>query len=777
MATNSSERSSDNRSLIQEEEGLSLIDILENVLYFRWHFIIVASIVFALSVLYAIMATPIYTADALIQIEEKKGSSLGALNAVAKALDVQQSPVMGEIEIIRSRNVIGRAVETELAHTNIQVAGRLPLVGGWLARMLERGPNGLVKPLWDGSRIAWGGESIAIDEFVVPQRYYGKTFELVAGAADTWSLQDPEGAVVLQGKTGQSTQSADGQFKVWVESLRARAGNRFQITRYSVPSRIAQILGKMTAAETKRQSSVLKLTYEDDNPANAARMLNAIADAYLKQNLERRSEEADKSLKFLQEQLPELRKQLEVAEKAFNGFRNREKTIDISGEIKVLLDKTTSIEKLRLESELKRKELLQRYEPSHPAIRALDGQIATLKGDAQVLGRDISVLPNTQQDYIRFARDVEVNNQLYVGLLNNAQQLQVARAGTTGNVAIIDRAVVPERPSRPNKPLTVAIGGLLGLLLGFLASQLLAMVSGIVRDPKKLELRTGILTYAILPMAREQSDYDLASDRPFLLAHEKPTATAVEAMRSLRTALLFALSETQRAKVILITSAAPGQGKSFISVNLAYLMAAAGKRVLLIDADVRRSSLQRYIALPDKVPGLSEVLKDAQAFEGLVRHEVYPHMDLLPAGNRVKNPGDLFSRQTLADTVARAAEQYDFVVIDSPPVLPVNDAAALSKWADVTVFVARQDAVSQAEVEQALTLFAKAGNPVSGIVFNGYTPSTLRYGYGYGYGYGYRGRRYGSKYGSRYGRGYGGSYGYGDGDAEDAQPKASKKDS
>ena len=208
MATNSSERSSDNRSLIQEEEGLSLIDILENVLYFRWHFIIVASIVFALSVLYAIMATPIYTADALIQIEEKKGSSLGALNAVAKALDVQQSPVMGEIEIIRSRNVIGRAVETELAHTNIQVAGRLPLVGGWLARMLERGPNGLVKPLWDGSRIAWGGESIAIDEFVVPQRYYGKTFELVAGAADTWSLQDPEGAVVLQGKTGQSTQSA-----------------------------------------------------------------------------------------------------------------------------------------------------------------------------------------------------------------------------------------------------------------------------------------------------------------------------------------------------------------------------------------------------------------------------------------------------------------------------------------------------------------------------------------------------------------------------------------
>lgn len=481
MATDSSDRNNDNRPLIQEEEGLSLIDILENVVYFKWHFIVVASVVFALSVFYAIIATPIYTADVLIQVEEKKGSSLGALNAVAKALDVQQSPVMGEIEIIRSRNVIGRAVEAELAHTDIRVDKRLPLVGGWLARLSERGSDGLAKPLWDWGNFAWGGEALTIDEFVVPERYFGKPFDLVAGTAGAWSLLDSAGITVLQGKTGQSTQSADGSFKLWVGSMKARPGNRFKVTRYAIASRIGQFASKLKVAEATRQSGMLRLTYEDTNPGDAARMLNAIADAYLKQNLERRSEEADKSLKFLQEQLPELRKQLEVAEKAFNGFRNREKTIDISGEIKLLLDKTTNIEKLRMESELKRKEMLQRYEPSHPAVRALDGQIATLKADSQALGRDISALPNTQQDYIRYARDVEVNNQLYVGLLNNAQQLQVARAGTTGNVAIIDRAVVPGRPSRPNKPLTVAIGGLLGLLLGFLTSQLLAMLSGIDR--------------------------------------------------------------------------------------------------------------------------------------------------------------------------------------------------------------------------------------------------------------------------------------------------------
>jgi len=779
MATDSNERNNDNRPLIQGEEGLSLIDILENVVYFRWQFIIVAAVVFTLSVFYAIMATPVYTADVLIQVEEKKGSSLGALNAVAKALDVQQSPVMGEIEIIRSRNVIGRAVEAELAHTSIKVSNRLPLVGGWLARLSERDSTGLAKPLWDWGNIAWGGEALALDEFVVPARDYGKPFDLVAGAAGAWSLIDPEGATVLRGQTGISAQSADGTFKVWVTSMKARPGNRFELRRYSIPSRVSQILGQLTATETKRQSSVLKLTFEDTNPGNAARMLNAVADAYLKQNLERRSEEADKSLKFLQEQLPELRKQLEVAEKAFNGFRNREKTIDISGEIKVLLDKTTSIEKLRMENEFKRKDLLQRYEPSHPAIRALDSQIASLKLESQTLGRDISALPSTQQDYIRFARDVEVNNQLYVGLLNNAQQLQVARAGTTGNVAIIDRAVVPERPSRPNKPLTVAIGGLLGLLLGFLASQLLAMMSGIVRDPKKIELKTGIQTFAILPMAREQAEFDVVDDKPFLLSHEKPTAIVVEALRSLRTALLFALSETPRAKVVLITSAAPGQGKSFISVNLAYLMAAAGKRVLLIDADVRRTSMKRYIALPEHPRGLSDVLKDGVSYVDLVRHDVHSHMDLLPAGARVRNPGDLFSKQALADTITAAAELYDFVVIDSPPVLPVNDAAALAKWADVTVFVARQDAVSEAEVAEALGLLVKAGKPVSGLVFNGYVASNLRYGYGYGQGYGYRYRRYGGRYGKSYGygkgKGYGYGYGYGKTYGEDETESTSKK--
>ncbi len=765
MATDLRERSTDNRPLIQEEAGLSLIDILENILYFKWHFIAVASLVFTASALYTIAAEPIYSADVLIQVEEKKGSSLGALNAVANALDVQQSPVLGEIEIIRSRNVIGRAVEAERANTNIRVGNRLPIIGSWLASLCTRGADGLVKPPVDWGNIAWGGETLVLEEFVVPDNYIGKSFHIIAGAGGTWSLADLNGSAMLQGKVGQMTQSADGKFRISVASMKARPGNYFVVTRNSVASRVTQILKEMTAAETRRQSSVIKLTYDDTSPAGSARMLNAIADAYLRQNLERRSEEADKSLKFLQEQLPELRKQLEVAEKAFNDFRNHQKTIDISGEIRVLLEKSTALEKMRMEADLKRQELLQRYEPTHPTVRALDGQIASLKTDSKTLGQDISALPTTQQDYIRFARDVEVNNQLYVALLNNAQQLRVARAGTTGNVAIIDRAVVPEKPSRPNKPLTVAIGGLVGLLLGFLASQVLALMSGIVRDPRKLEFKTNLQTFAILPLSREQAESDHEHQAPFLLAHEKPTAVAIEAMRSLRTALLFALSETPRAKVILITSAAPGQGKSFISVNLAFLLAAAGKRVLLIDADVRRSSLKRYLQLPEQLAGLSDILKDGQAHEPLLRHDIYPHLDLLPAGARVKNPGDLFSRQALADTIDRCADQYDFVVIDSPPVLPVNDATALSKWADITIFVARQNAVSLDEVIQAQTILTNVGKPVTGLVFNGYTPSTLRYGYGYGYGYRYR------KY-VRSKKGY--AYGYGYGDTKEASKKASK---
>ncbi len=765
-----------NGPVIQEEESsFSLVDILENVFFFRWYFIGTFAIIASFSVFYALLASPIYVADALIQVEEKKGSQLGALSQVAKALDVQQSPVLGEIEIIRSRTVIGSAIEALHANIGIEVNNRLPIIGNWLARILGKDTNGLTRPLWSGSSLSWGGEELRIQKMVVPPRMYGLPFILRIGADNTWELFDDDGTKLLTGKGIEQESEVDlvggGTISLRLEQIKARPGNEFKLVTYSMLSRISQLLGQMTVAETKRQSGIIKMTFEDRNPSRAAQMLNAVARAYVEQNVSRRSEEAERSLAFLNRELPRLKADLELSEQNLNEYRNQKKSIDIPGEIRELLTQTTNTEKSRLELEIKRKELATRFEPDYPMIKAIDAQLATVNSQSSSLNKEISRLPQVQQDYIRKARDVEVNNQLYVSLLNNAQQLQIAKAGTVGNVAIVDSAVSPERPSRPNKVLTVAIGALLGLILGFVVCQVIALLAGIVRDPKKLEQAVSLATLGIIPLSSEQieavDDFQIATDKGdkeqhiFLLAKEKPSSVVSEALRSLRTSLIFTLSEKSRSKVILLTSAVPSQGKSFISANLSYLFAVTGKRVILVEADVRRASIKRYIKFDTAGPGLSSVLINGASLEDTILKEVYPNMDFLPAGPRVKNPGDMLATDALQNILNTLASTYDYVIIDSPPLLPVNDARSLAKAADVTLFVARQEMVSLSEINEAIEVFGKAGSYIDGLIFNGFVPSVIRYGYRYGYGYGGGYWRYGGKYGrygGKYGR-YGGKYG------------------
>ena len=753
---------------IQEEgSGFSLVDLLENIFFFRWYFLACFAVVASLSILYALIASPIYTANALIQVEEKKGSSLGALKDLSNALGSGGgSPVLGELEIIRSRTVIGEAVEALKANINVTVDNRLPLVGGWLARILDKGSDGLVIPLWGNSSLAWGGEELKILRMVVPPKMYDEPLYLSVGADQAWTLSNEEGKLLIGGQgLDQEFASADRQYFLALANIKARQGTVFKLKVFSLQSQVAAVLSRMSAAETKRQSNIINITYENTNPEKAAAMLLAISDAYVGQNISRRSEESKKSLEFLNKELPRLKADLEVNEESLSRYRSENKTVDIPGEIKELLTQTTNIEKARLELELKRKEYQSRYQPDHPLLKGVNFQLAQLQTQTSQVNQEISSLPQVQQDYIRKERDVVVNNQLYISLLNNAQQLQIAKAGTIGNVYVVDPPIVPELPTRPKKPLIVAIGALLGLVLGFVLCQVLAFLSGIVRDPKKLEQSVGISTFAILPISQDQTDAIEASDDQavFMLAEAKPTAIPVEALRTLRTSTLFALSEKPRSKVILITSAVPSQGKSFISANLAYLLASTHKRVLLIEADIRKASLRRYMPFDPKDPGLTSVLRKTHELDSVILKEVYPNLDFLSAGPTVKNPGDMLSSDAMNHLIHAMAERYDFVVIDSPPLLPVNDARSLARASDVNLFVARQEMTSIAEIREAIDIFEKGGSSIDGLIFNGFIPSQIRYGYNYGYGYrnyGLYGRygKYGGKYGAKYGNeasGYG----------------------
>jgi tyrosine-protein kinase Etk/Wzc len=372
-------------------------------------------------------------------------------------------------------------------------------------------------------------------------------------------------------------------------------------------------------------------------------------------------------------------------------------------------------------------DLAQRWGQGQPQLVAAENKFRALDQKSAELQRRIARLPAMQQEYLRLTRDVEVNNQLYVGLMNNAQQLQIAQAGAGGNAALVDRALVPVKPERPRKAIVLLLGAAFGVVLGFVVAQLIPLFSGRIRDPKRLESMIGIQTLGVLPISPHQLEASNAKSARFMLSHEQGDTPLVEAMDALAHSLQHKLESKDGSKVVLVTSAVPGQGKSMLSANLAYLYAERGLKTLIIDADMRRSSMHRYMQV-NRDAGLSNVLEGKLDVLKAIS-QPYENLHALPAGKHVRQVRNLLGFERLNALIASLRDEYDMIVIDSPPVLPMADAAALSKVADATIFVARQGTVSYSEVTESVSRLNKVGTEVDGLVFNGFEPSPLRYNY------------------------------------------------
>jgi len=720
---------------IREPFGLSPRDLIENVANHWRIFVSVLVACLLTASIYAICVTPTYSTDALVRVEEKKGTAFGSLSTVAKALDIEDSPVSGEIDILLSRTVITEAITATAGDTLISVKNTFPIIGPALTSLFRRRPDGLSAEPFKTPFFAWGGENVVLASFDVPPDEVGKPQEFYYKGDGKYVLEDRDGLPILSGIVGVPV--AAGDYKVLVRQIIARPGTRFQLVKYPLQTRIEQILKRLSASETKRQSGIIRLVYEDSNPVYAARFLNALVEAYIANNVKRRSLESEKSLQFLELQLPVLKDHLQSTEEKLNAFRNKERTVDLAGEVRNLLDESAMVEQSEIETRQSYEELRAKFAPAHPLVVAANAKLNQLDIQAKALRERIGQLPAVQQQYLRLARDVEVTNQLYVALLNNAQQLRVAKAGTVGNASIVDYAAVSLKPVKPRRMVVGAAGGVIGLILAFVSTQAIALTLGRVRDPRKLEEIVGVQTLGILPQSpRQQAEIH----RAFLICREGLDSAFVEAMEGLVLALQFCLASKKEGKVVLITSAIPGQGKSLVAANLAYLLAERGLRTLLLDADMRQSTIHRYVRLRED-NGLSGILRgSSHPRDAILKASEYLHA--LPAGPKPAKVSGLFVDNLLRPFIATLKQEYDVILVDSPPVIPVPDATALSKHADATLFIARQGAVSYSEVTEAIARLGKVGSRVDGIVFNGYVPSPLRHEY---YSKAYRGRHYLSK--------------------------------
>ncbi|MFM0731900.1 polysaccharide biosynthesis tyrosine autokinase [Paraburkholderia sediminicola] len=708
-----------------------------SVLVQNWKSIVlVAAVIFALGLTYALLATPVYRADAMIQVEDPASSSKDPLGELASLFNTTATAA-AEIELVKSRLVIQKTVQEQ--HLDISATPNyFPVLGQFISRYTKAGT--LATPWFGLSRFAWGGEHIDISRFDLP---YDTTYTLIAGADHSFEILNKDGDVVARGLIGQPcVATVDGvHATVLVDRLIANPGTRFSVKRARLLDTISKLQDDLVVEEKSKQSGVISVTLDGDDSDKVTRIVNGIGTNYVDQNVTRKRDEAQATLEFLAKQLPALKAKLETSENVYNAFRNRKGTVDLSEESKLLLGQLVDLKSKQMDIEQKRNELQQRFSDDHPAVVALSGNIAALAAEQKNLSGRVESLPNTEQEALRLLRDVRVNTALYTNLLDSSQQLSVVEAGQVGNVRVVDWAMHPDRPVRPKKLIVAGISLILGIALGVAIPFIRRSLQVHIEHSDQIEQILGTPVFSIIPHSSRQGaiERQLRKGRTgaLLLAGTAQDDIAIEAIRSLQTALYFGAFDATN-NIILITGSRPGAGKSFLAANLAAVLAAGGKRILLIDADLRRGNSHNYFGI-GVAPGLSESLSNAD-YEALIHHDVLPGLDFLSRGSIMPNPAELLMSGRLKSLLDEFSSKYDAVIIDTPPVLAVTDAAVIARHAGTTLLAVRHGQQTSSEIAETARRMRNADVLVRGVVLTDVPQSRLGYGsYNAGY-YAYESR-------------------------------------
>ncbi|MDH0655861.1 polysaccharide biosynthesis tyrosine autokinase [Acinetobacter johnsonii] len=725
-----------NQNSSTSEDTIDLKELFFSLIA-QWK-LIALCIIFSLicALLYLRVTQPIYATDAMVLVEDSKSAAsaalLGELSQLSGAMG-QKSPADAEIEVLRSRMVLGQVIRD----LNLDIEIKAPEDSAFNRLISEKKSTVDYTP----TEVVYQNKSsvVQIKQLNVPDFYLDEPLQLKFNESNTFQLLHKD-EVVFEGKTNVKNQvpSPYGLWQVYIVKNNNLAPE-LKITKYALPTAMKNLMLNYGVAERGKMTGVVGLSYQGTDKAHITKVLNHILSVYHKQNIERKSLESTQTLAFLDKQLPLLKQQLEDSEIKFNRFREKYNTIDVTQESELLLKQNIELERLMIELKQKQAELSAKYTNDHPLMAEINAQLKELTGKKEQLNQALKQLPETQRLYLQLYRDVKVNAEQYTALLNNYQQLKIANAGEIGNVRIVDTAVKPFEKVKPKTLivliLSLFVGGFLGTLLALLRNM---MRSGI-KDSAQIENELDLPVYATVPRSPvQESRINILKKKKNIpiLAVKNSDDIAIESLRSMRTAIHFALSSA-RNNLITISGPAPEVGKSFISTNLATILAQSDKRVLIIDADLRRGYLHKYFNL-DTQPGLTELLNGQQSLETVIRHTEVPGLSVISRGKSPANPSELLSSAQFKTLLEQLSEKFDHVIIDTPPVLAVTDGIIISQYTGVNLVIARYAKTQMKELELTLNRFEQAGVKVNGFILNDIQRSSAGYGYGYNYAYAYK---------------------------------------
>lgn len=676
-------------SAVEQDDEIDLIAIAKILWAKKW--IVLAFTFVGLLVGFFLMRwmRDVYSSDALLQLDVSS-SKTSAMVDIGSIFE-QESPAEAEIRLIKSRHVLMEVVTKE----NLNYSSSP--IGFW-------------------NRLARKEGRMELSLFSVPDAVKQESYEWIAEtiSPNEFRLYSPLGGTLVEGSVGNTYRVpfAGDSLAICVSMMLAEPGQKFKLAELNVLEVAEGLKKSLNVAEDGKKTNILTLSLENRYSDKAASILNAVIETYVRQNVEMRSAEAEKTLEFLEEQLPSIKAKLDSAEGALTNYRHEVGTVDLTAEAKVTLDRQVHLKAQLLAVEQQIQENARLYTEDHPTMQAILQQQSRLKREIAKEEALVKDLPTTQQEVIKLQQEVKINNELYTSILNNIQQLRVVRAGEIGNVRIVDKACIRAKPIKPRRKI-ILLGGMLGGFLlgcGLIFLQRMMYGNG-VTSASEIERETNVSVFSKIAKTRMDNNPSYR-ERLFCLAAVAPENLSVEQLRLLRSALEFSFLDAGN-KVLLVSGISPGAGKSFVSMNLAYLFAMMGKKVLLVDADLRKSRLSEK-----KAAGLSDVLCGKSNLEDVVEKVCDGAFEFLPIGKRNNNPNELLSSKNFEEFIKHSKESYDVVLVDTPPINLVADAQSIARYVDFALLVLRYRMDSMENIKEALAALDIAGVQKRAFVLN-----------------------------------------------------------
>ena len=789
----------------QSEEQVNIQELLfRYLIHWPW-FVISIIICIACAWGYLRLTTPIYNISATVLIKDEKKGGGASMSSDLEKMGLEgfvssSSNVDNEIEVLRSKSLAREVVNNlglfvtymdedefpskELYYTSPVLVSLTHQEADKLPGRMEI--NMILQPT--------GALGVQI---TVGEKEYRKQFDKLPAVFPT-----DEGTVAFF--ANNDTLSA-----VCPENItKERHITAFINRPFSV---LKEYVNSLSIAPTSKTTSVVVISLENTNTRRGRDYINKLLEMYNINANNDKNEVAQKTAEFIDERIGIISKELGSTEQDLENFKRSAGITDLSSEAQIALTGNAEYEKKRVENQtqinlvmdlqrymkgneyevlpsniglqdaasagaidrynqmlVERKRLLRTSTENNPTIINLDTSIramrtnvqatldATLKGlqitkedlarEASRYSRRINDAPTQERQFVSIARQQEIKSGLYLMLLQKREENAITLAATANNAKIIDEALADDNPISPKKTIVYLAALVLGVGLPVGVIYLIGLTKFKIEGRADVEKLTSLPVVGDIPLADEKTGS--------IAVFENQNNLMSETFRNVRTNLQFMLENGKN--VILVTSTISGEGKSFISANLAISLSLLGKKVVIVGLDIRKPGLNKVFNIPKKEHGITQYLTNTTAnlMDFVQPSDINKNLFILPGGTVPPNPTELLARGGLEKAIETLKANFDYVILDTAPVGMVTDTLLIGRVADLSVYVCRADYTHKAEFTLINELAENNKLPNLCIAVNGLDLNSRKYGYYYGYG------KYGKYYG--YGKRYGYGYGYGE---------------